>query len=481
MAMDSVPRLSRARHLQLPLYSRALLPKEPAILSELLVVLALIIANGFFSGSEIALLTLRSARVQELNDRGTRAARAIKALRDQPERFLATVQVGISVVGATAAAFGGATIAERLEPQLAAIPALAEYAEEISLGAVVAAVSFLSIVIGELVPKSIALRAAERYAMISAVPLLWLSFLARPLVWLLTASSNLVLRPLGDRTNFTEARYSPEELQHMVEEATKSGTLHPQAAEIASRAIDMPSLTAFDVMVPRQDVAMLPKEATLAEAQRMISERPHTRIPVYDGVRDNVIGYINIKDLATRSWDRSSAAAQAGVPAERVSLTSVDIASVVRPPYFAPDMKNALDLLREMQKERIALAIIVDERGGMSGIVTIEDLLEELVGEIFSEHAKEGTDSIVRLSPSSAIINGMTPIREVNRLLDLDLPEDGEWNTIAGLTIGLSGRIPSRGAKVMTSNGVEIEVLDASARRVRTVKVSRIVAESEPS
>ena len=438
------------------------------MLSELLIVFALIVANGFFSGSEIALLTLRTARIQELIDRGTGAARSIKRLRDEPERFLATVQVGITVVSATAAAFGGATIAARLEPQVAAIPLLAPYAEEIALGAIVAIVSFLSIVIGELVPKSIALRSAEQYGLLAARPLLWLSFLARPLVWLLTASSNIVLKPFGDRTNFTEARYSPEELQHMVEEATKSGTLHPQAAEIASRAIDMPSLTAFDVMVPRQDVAMLPREATLAEAQRMISERPHTRIPVYEGVRDNVVGYINIKDFATRSWERGS-----GLDTDRVSLSSLGVGEVMRKPYFVPDMKPAIDLLREMQKERLAITIIVDERGGMAGIVTIEDLIEELVGEIFSEHAKEGSTSIVPQPNGGAIVAGTTPIRDVNRMLDLDLPEDGEWNTIAGLTIGLAGRIPSRGDKLMTPNHIEIEVLDASARRVRSVRVTR--------
>ena len=435
--------------------------------------MALILANGFFSGSEIALLTLRTARIQELIERGTKPARAIKQLRDQPERFLATVQVGISVVSATAAAFGGATIAERLSPQVAAIPLLTPYAEEIALGVVVALVSFLSIVIGELVPKSIALRSAEQYGLIAAIPLLWLSYLARPLVWVLTASSNLVLKPLGDRTNFTETRYSPEELQHMVEEATKSGTLHPQAAEIASRAIDMPSLTAFDVMVPRQDVAMLPREATLAEAQRMVADRPHTRIPLYEGVRDNVIGYINIKDLARRAWERSSGESDRPVNADRVSLSELGVADVMRPPYFVPDMKPAIDLLREMQKQRIALSIIVDERGGMAGIVTIEDLIEELVGEIFSEHTKEGSQSIVPLENGGAIVSGTTPIREVNRLLDLDLPEDGEWNTIAGLAIGLAGRIPSRGAKLMTANGIEIEVLDASARRVRSVRVAR--------
>lgn len=441
--------------------------------------MALILANGFFSGAEIALLTIRSARIQELMEGGTGAARAIKALRDQPERFLATVQIGISVISATAAAFGGATIAERLAPQVAAIPFLTEYADEIALAVVVAIVSFLSIVAGELVPKSIALRSAEKYALIAALPLLWLSHLARPLVWLLTASSNVLLKPLGDSTNFTEARYSAEELQHMVEEATKSGTLHPQAAEIASRAIDMPSLTAFDVMVPRQDVAMLPREATLAEAQRMLSERPHTRIPVYDGVRDNVIGYINIKDLATRSWERTSVPSERPVHMDRISLAELGVADVMRPPYFVPDMKPAIDLLREMQKQRIAMAIIVDERGGMAGIVTIEDLIEELVGEIFNEHQKDGALSIVPTGTDSAIVAGSTPIREVNRLLDLDLPEDGEWNTIAGLTIGLAGRIPSRGTKLTTDNGVEIEVLDASARRVRSLRIARIHAKSE--
>jgi putative hemolysin len=448
------------------------------LLSELLIVFALIVANGFFSGSEIALLTLRTARIQELIDRGTGAARSIKRLRDQPERFLATVQVGITVVGSTAAAFGGATIAARLEPQVAAIPLLAPYAEELALGAIVVVVSFLSIVIGELVPKSIALRSAEQYGLIAARPLLWLSFLARPLVWVLTASSNLVLKPFGDRTNFIEARYSPEELQHMVEEATKSGTLHPQAAEIASRAIDMPSLTAFDVMVPRQDVVMLPREATLAEAQRMISERPHTRIPIYEGVRDNVVGYINIKDFATRSWERGSGIG-ASIDADRISLSSLGVGEVMRKPHFVPDMKPAIDLLREMQKERLAITIIVDERGGMAGIVTIEDLIEELVGEIFSEHAKEGSTSIVPMPNGSAIVAGTTPIREVNRLMDLDLPEDGEWNTIAGLAIGLAGRIPSQGDKLTTTNGIEIEVLDASARRVRSLRVTRIAAPVE--
>lgn len=184
---------------------------EAAILSELAVILALILVNGVFAGAEIALVALRTTRLRELSEQGHGAARAALALRDEPERFLATVQVGITVVSATAAAFGGASIATRLTPLIAGVPLLAKYAHQIALGAVVACVSYLSIVIGELVPKSVALRAAEQYSLLIARPLLALSWLARPLVWLLTASSNVLLRPFGDKTTFTEARYSAEE------------------------------------------------------------------------------------------------------------------------------------------------------------------------------------------------------------------------------------------------------------------------------
>ena len=203
---------------------------EAVILAELTVVILLIVANGFFSGAEIALVTLRNTRLQELIDGGHRSAKAALQLRKQPEQLLATVQVGITVVSATAAAFGGASIAIRIEPLFAHIAWLAPYARQVSLGLVVAGVSYLSIVIGELVPKSIAMRSAERIGLIVAQPLLVLSWLARPLVWLLTASSNVVLKLFGDKTNFSESRLSPDELLQLVEEASKQGTGEQVAA-----------------------------------------------------------------------------------------------------------------------------------------------------------------------------------------------------------------------------------------------------------
>jgi len=398
---------------------------------------------------------VRTSRLRELRERGHGLAAAALALRRDPERLLATVQIGITVVGAAAAAFGGAALAARLAPVLARTPSLVPYADELALTLVVALVSYLSIVVGELVPKSLALRASERYALLAAPPLLALSWVARPLVWFLTLSSNVLLRPFGDRTTFTESRYSAEELQQLVEDATKSGSLHPHAADIASRALDFQDLEASDVMVPRQEVVTLEQRATLAEIKSVLAARPHTRLPVQDGSPDRIVGYVNVKDLTTRTFQDSSTV----------------IADVMRPAYFVPESKRAVDLLLEMRQRRTPLAIVIDGHGGLVGIVTLEDLIEELVGDIFSEHSREASVAFTREPGGTITVAGTVPVRELNRALDLDLPEDGDWNTIAGLCIALAERIPMTGDRFVLSNGGALEIADASARRVRTVRV----------
>jgi putative hemolysin len=217
--------------------------------TEALVILALIVANAFFAGAEIAIVAVRKARIDQLAEEGRAGARAVLSLRSAPERFLATVQVGVTVVGATAAAFGGASIAKKLEPYVAQHDWLSEHAEGVSLALVVAAVSYLTIVIGELVPKSLALRSAERFALLVSRPLVGLSYLARPLVWGLSASANVLLKPFGDKTTFTETRHSAQELQQLVEEAGQAGTVNAEAAEIATRDLEFPELVASEVMV----------------------------------------------------------------------------------------------------------------------------------------------------------------------------------------------------------------------------------------
>ncbi|HEV8550867.1 MAG TPA: CNNM domain-containing protein, partial [Polyangiaceae bacterium] len=226
------------------------------LLTEMLVILVLIVGNGVFAGAEIAVVALRKARIEQLAEEGNTGAGAVLSLRADPERFLATVQVGITVIASTASVVGGASLARQIAPWFARFPSLAPHAEGIALGAVVVVISYLTVVLGELVPKSLALRGAERYALLVARPLQSLSWIARPAVWFLSASANLLLRPFGDSTTFTETRHSAEELQELVEEATVAGTIPPEAAEIASRALDLPELTAADVMVPRGSVVM---------------------------------------------------------------------------------------------------------------------------------------------------------------------------------------------------------------------------------
>ena len=422
---------------------------------QLAIILALVLANGLFSGAEIALVSVRATRLQELVDQGHASARAALALKQQPERLLATIQVGITVIGATAAAVGGASVAERLAPVIAQVEWLRPRADQLALGSVIAFVSYLSIVLGELVPKSLALRSAQGYALLVARPLQAVAWFARPVVRLLTGSSNLILKPFGDRTNFSEALYSADELQQLVEDAKKSGSLHPQAAEIASRAFDFVELTALEVMVPRREVVMLARAATMAEVQQITTKHTYTRMPVHDTDADDIVGYVNIKDLALLGW--------------RGASPKLD--DVMRPAHFVPDSKRAVDLLKEMQAQHIPMSIVLNERGGLVGIITIEDLIEELVGEIFADYGRVVTEPFTAQTDGTWVALGTAPIRDLNRSLELDLPDDGDWNTIAGLFIGLAGRIPMKGDRQHLPNGVVMEIIDASPRRIRSVRL----------
>ncbi|WP_437490029.1 hemolysin family protein [Sorangium sp. So ce1014] len=415
------------------------------------------LVNGFFSGAEIAVVTIRKTRLDQLVQSGSARARAVKRLRGNPERFLATVQIGITIVGATASAFGGSTLAKDLAPVLRAVPWIGDAADELALAAVVALVSFLSLVLGELVPKSLALRSAERYALLVGAPLRGLSSLARPLVWLLTASSNLVLRLFGDRTNFVEARISPEEIQQIVDDAAEAGSVDKRAGEIASRALDFAGLTALQVMLPRLRVVALPRETTAEEARRIVLEHGHTRMPVYEGSNDNVIGYVTMPELLALLWGDGE----------------FSLESILRPAYFVVASIPAVDLLAEMKRRRLQLAVVVDEQGGMIGIVTMEDLVEELVGEIFAENEAHPppAETIRREPDGSALVPGDMPVHDLNRQLEIELPDDVRWSTVAGLCMGLARRIPAPGDVLRTPGGVELHIVDASPRQIRTVRV----------
>jgi len=424
----------------------------------------LVLLNGVFSGAEIAVLSVRRTRLQALVESGKRSAMAVEQLRNNPESFLATVQVGITVLGSTAAAFGGSSLAADLTPALARLPFLGAYASQLSFALVVGLVSYLSLVLGELVPKSLALRAAEGYALFIARPLLKLASVARPLVWVLSKSSNAVLKIFGDRTSFTETRLSPEELQSLVEEAAKVGSVDPHIGDIASRAIDFGTLVASDVMVPRREVVAVARNATAEAMTQTLLDEGHSRVPVFDGSIDRVIGYVSARDLLHHT-------------ARGQSFT---LEEIVRPPFFVPEGMTAVALMREMQSRRVHLAMVVDEQGGLLGIVTLEDLVEELVGEIFSEHEKLPPQAIRMEPEGTVLVVGDAPVREVNRTLSLRLPEGEDYTTLAGLMISLTGRIPGKATRVILEDGTELEVVDASPRRVKSIRLKPPGPQPEP-
>jgi putative hemolysin len=413
-----------------------------------------VLANGVFAGAELAVLSMRRTRLRELTDEGNSSAKSVEKLRRDPERFLATVQIGITVIGATAAAFGGASMATRLGGVLADLGVPAQQAHSVALAVVVAFVSYLSLVLGELVPKSLALRAGERYALLIGRPLHGLSWLMRPVVWFLTASSNVVLRLFGDRTSFTEGRLSAEELQQLVEEATKQGTVDPRAGEIASRAFEMGDLTLGELMVPRERIIALRRHASAEEIRQVMLEHGHSRMPVYEGAVDNIVGYVIVKDLLGVAWEGNL----------------IVLEDVMRPPFFLVESMRAMDALKELQKRRMQLAVVVDERGGVAGLVTVEDLVEELVGDILSE-SETPEELVTREGPTTALVQASAPLRDVNRELGLELDEDQDYSTVAGLCIALAGgAIPEPGTRLETEGGLVLEVLESSPRRVRTVR-----------
>jgi putative hemolysin len=423
-------------------------------MTDILLIVALMLANGLFAGAEIAVLSVRKTRLSEFIRRRDRRALAVKSLRDQPERFLATVQVCITLVGTAAAAFGGHAVSVTLGVMLKDAGIGGEYADELAFALVIAGISFLELVVGELVPKSLALRFSDRYSFTVARPLLALSYVMRPLVWLLTACSNAVLKLFGDKTTFTETRLSKDELMELVEEAAKTGSVDPRASEIASRALDFEGVSVAEVMVPRNRVVALRRGAGAEEVQRVILEEGHSRMPVYENSIDNIVGYVVARDVLALAWEKGL----------------VLLEDIIRPPYVVTERTRALDLLREMQRRRVQMAVVTDEHGGLAGLVTIEDLVEELVGDIFSEDDKP--DAIVVREPAgTALVQGHAPVRKVNRELDLDLPVGADRTTIAGLCMSLAQAIPQAGERLRTEDGTVLEVVEASPRRVRKVRI----------
>jgi putative hemolysin len=400
---------------------------------ELLVIFILIILNGFFSCSEFAIISVRKSRVAQLVGQGDKRAVLVEALQKDPHRLLAIVQIGVTVVGSTASAVGGVVAVDYIRPllQQSQFSVLRNAAEPIAITLVVAAISYLQLILGELVPKTIGLQYADSMALKFAKPLTVLARIAAVLVTLLTYSSKAVfalLRINGEGKAFM----TREEVQHIVAEGHESGIFSETEHTFIDNIFDFTHTSVREVMVPRTRIVAFDLDLPKEEILNGVLDNMYSRYPVYLGSIEETVGFIHGKDLLGRM----------------VREPDFDIRSIVRPPYFVPEGKKVSELLKEMQKTRVHMAFVVDEYGGISGIVTTEDLLEELVGEIEDEHDVGEPKTVQVLADGSFLVDALISVSDLEDLLEMDLGDDLPYDTLAGLILDRIGRFPEKGESI---------------------------------
>jgi putative hemolysin len=423
---------------------------------ELLLLLLLIVANGFFAASEIAIVSAREARLQQQAEQGQRGARTALELAADPSRFLAAVQIGITLVSTFAAAFGGDALAEPLAGLLEGLPVVGDYAYPIAFAAVVLAISYLSLIIGELVPKSLALQQAEATARFAAPIMAFIARVASPVVGFLTLSTSVVLRLLG-RANPPEESITEDDVLAMVRAGAESGALEQAEQTLISGIFSFTDQTVRGVMTPRTAVFALPKHTPLRAALASIAESGYSRVPIYEGSMETVVGVLHARDLL-RFLINSP-------PDEHATLA--ELGDLIRPPLVLIESQRAPAAFKLLQGAHAHLAIVLDEYGQVAGVASLEDFLEELVGEIDDEH-DEASRHIARRDDGSFLVDGRLAFAEAQRALSLPPVEpelDDSFNTVAGFALALFGRLPTAGDTVQWQ-GFTIEVVDMDGRRI---------------
>ncbi len=435
-------------------------------LQELLVIVLLTLLQGFFVAAEIALVSVRRSRIEQLVEEGNRGARRVRKLLDDPGRFLAVIQLSLTFLGFFASAFTAVSLAGNLSTFLVDLGVGASTASGLALVVVTVLLSLFTIVFAELVPKTFALAWAERFALAQARPIELLGRLLSPIVALLTSITRGVSRIFGAEVN-TEAQITAEELRLIVERGGEQGILEAEEEQMINAVIELGERHLHEVMVPRVSIVSLPVTATSEQAIDTIVAEGHSRIPVYEKTIDHIVGILYAKDLLP-----FLRAAAEEPPALRTLL---------RPPLFVPESMSVDDLLHELQRRKVHLAIVLDEYGGTAGLVSIEDLLEEIVGEIQDEYDVE-EPMVVRLSPDQARLDGRADVDELRNLFDFELPleDEDEYDTIGGLVYHRVGSVPSPGDQVEL-DGLTLTVETTDGRRVGKVLAVRRPPEDRDS
>ena len=425
------------------------------MLADLGLILLLILLNGLFVAAEIAFVTVRRTRLDELADEGDRrAARALRLLKD-PGRFLAVIQVAITFLGALASAVAAVSIVELLATPLSGVSWIGERAGALALLVVTLFVSIVSIVLGELIPKGFALANPDRIALAASGPISLFAKIVSPLVALLVLLTKAISKPFGiDPTRTPEL--SAAEIRLIVEQGSQQGVLEAEEEQMISAVMSLSDSKLHEVMVPRIDIVAIDQEATFDEAVEVVLKEGHSRTPLYRESVDHIVGILYAKDLL-----RLIAAGG----------TRPRLRDIMRPALFVPESQSVDDLLHELQRRKVHMAVVLDEYGGTAGLVTIEDLLEEIVGEIQDEFDEEEPMK-VEIGPGEVILDGRADIDDLTELVEpaLELEDDEEYDTLGGFVYHRIGRVPVVGDAVVIEPFV-ITVIKVSGRRVGKVRV----------
>ena len=420
---------------------------------ETLLIIIFIFLNAVFAAAEIAVVTLRRTRIKQLVDAGNKRAIVLDKLREHPNRFLATIQIGITLVAVLASAIGGATLVKVIKPILMNIPIpfISASSEAISIIIVAAIITYFFIVFGELIPKSIALSNPEAIGLMIAPVIEKFSKIAMPFVQVLRISTNILLKPFGKRA-FSERGYiSEEEIKLLLEEGRERGIFEAEEKELIHSIFEFTDMSAKEVMVPSTQMATISLGMSPEDIKTIIAEEQFSRYPVIGKDLNDIRGILHARDFLT-------ALAKGGS----------DIRKLIKPPFFIPDTLKISILLREMQRKRTHMALVIDEYGGVSGLVTMEDLLEEIVGEIRDEYDVESP--VIQISDGTFRMDASISIRDLKEDYEIEIPESTEYETLSGFLLTTLQRIPKIG-DVVETEGKKITVLEMVGQRIAKIKL----------
>ena len=426
---------------------------------EIIIILLLILVNGFFALSEIALVAARKSKIRQLAKKGNKKAQIAQKLQEDPNRFLATVQIGITLVGTLAGVIGGARIVSVLTPQIAKIRILwvQKSAEEIAIGIVVISISYLSLLIGELFPKYFAVLHSEKVALKIAGPVNLLSKIAGVLLKILTIPSQALVNLFGGKEPIEKIyTASEDEIKLLVQEAREKGTIEKHEEEFIHSIFQFTDKSAREVMTPLSEIVALDINCDQEKLIRTVTEEGYSRIPIYQGTIDNIIGVIHTKDIINILQDQDL----------------IILNDIIRKPYFISEAQKISELLKEFQRQRTHIAIVKDSSDKTVGLVTMEDLIEEIVGEIHDEHDIERAKEVDYLLDGTALVNASMRVDDFNQTFQAQLPlKDGE--TLGGLITNKLGRVPALDETVQLY-GFNFTVHEKLGHRQQRLKVSKV-------